>query len=225
MKKFVGGCFVIAVLAGVAVGVALYFGYRAMSPMIDNASAMLQRAKDAAAQSDRLENKSRYTPPSDGTLTEAQVRRFLAVHERTRQTLGARWDELQAQADRIEQQAKQDARELSFADVAAMLGSLGGLIVEARRAHVDALNAEQFSASEYNWVKLRAYEAAGLEAMDGIDWASIEEAIEQGASRIGVRDPKLPDVPKPQVPERNRELAKPHYDELKAWLPLTVLGF
>jgi hypothetical protein len=225
MKKLVAGCLVIAVLVGVAVGVALYFGYRAMSPMIDNASALLQQARDAAAQTDRVENKGRYTPPADATLSDAQVRRFLAVHERTKATLGPRWGELQAQAERIEEQARHDAREVSFADVATMLRSVGGLITEARRAHVDALNAEQFSTSEYNWVKLRAYEAAGLEAVEGIDWAGIQDAIKQGASRIGVRDPQLPDVPRPQIPERNRELVKPHYDELKAWLPLTVLGF
>jgi hypothetical protein len=225
MKKLLAGCLVIAVLAGLVVGMALYFGYRAMSPMIDNASAMLQRAKDAAAQSDRVENKVRYTPPADGTLSEAQVRRLLAVHERTRKTLGARWDELQAEAARLQQQGTQNARDVSLADLAAMLRSAGGLIADARRAHVDALNAEQFSASEYNWVKLRAYEAAGLEAMEGIDWAAIQETIKQGASRVGVHDARLPDVHPPTVPERNRELVKPHYDELKAWLPLTVLGF
>jgi len=225
MKKLLAGCLVIAVLGGVAVGMALFFGYRAMSPVISNASAMLQRVRDLAAASDRMENKSRYTPPADGALTEAQVKRFLAVHERTRKTLGPRWDELSAQADQLGQRAKQDARELTFTEVTSILSAAGGLIVDAQRAHVDAMNAEQFSTSEYNWVKLRAYEAAGLEAVQGVDWSSIGEAIKQGASRVGVRQPELPDVPMPQIPERNRELVKPHYDELKAWLPLTVFGF
>lgn len=225
MKKLLAGCLVIAVLAGVAVGVALYLGYRAVSPVLDHASAFLGQAKDAAAESGRIEDTSRYTPPADGTLTEAQVRRFLAVHERTRKTLGPKWDELRAQADRLEQQARSDRRDLSLGDVTTMLRSVGGLVVDARRAHVDALNGEQFSASEYTWVKLRAYEAAGLEAMEGIDWASIQEAVKQGAAQVGVRDAQIPDVPKPQVPERNRAIVKPHYDELKTWLPLTVLGF
>ena len=222
MKKLAVGCLVVLVIAVVALGVALYFGYRAVSPMIDNATTVLQQAKDAAAQSDRLENRTTYTPPADGELTEAQVRRFLAVHERTRTTLGPKWTDLQAQADRIEQQAKQDARELSFTEIVTMVRSLGSIIVDARQAHVDALNAEQFSASEYTWVKLRAYEAAGLEVVDGIDWSDIQEAVKEGAERVGVPEPS---VPKPEVPERNRELVKPHMDALKAWLPLTVLGF
>jgi len=221
MKKLLAGCLVVLVIAAVALGVALYFGYRAVSPMIDNATTVLQQAKDAAAQSDRVENRATYTPPANGELTEAQVRRFLAVHERTRTTLGPKWADLQAQADRIEQQAKQDARELSFTEIVTMVRALGSIIVDARRAHVDALNAEQFSSSEYTWVKLRAYEAAGLELVEGIDWSDIQEAVKEGAERVGVPEPT---VPKPEVPERNRELVKPHMDALKAWLPLTVLG-
>jgi F0F1-type ATP synthase membrane subunit b/b' len=221
MKKLAAGCLIVAVIGVVSLGVALYFGYRAMSPMIDGAQAVLQQAKDAAEESDRIENKTAYTPPADRELTEAQLRRFLAVHERMRKALGPRWDDLRAQADRIEQQAKQDARELSFTEVVTMVRSLGSVIVDARRAHVDALNAEQFSASEYTWVKLRAYEAAGLEVMEGIDWSAIQDAVKDGAGRIGVPEPT---VPRPEVPERNRELVKPHIEELKAWLPLTVLG-
>ena len=222
MKKLAAGCLVVVLICVVALGVALYFGYRAFSPMIDNAATVLEQAKQAAAQSDRIENQARYTPPSNGELSEAQVRRFLAVHERTRTALGPKWTELQAQADRLQQQAREDARKLSFTEAAAMIRSLGSMIVEARRAHVDALNAEQFSSSEYNWVKLRAYEAAGLELVEGIDWSELQEAIKDGADRVGVREPS---VPKADVPERNRELVKPHLNALQAWLPLTVLGF
>lgn len=222
MKKLAAGCLVLVVLGVVALGAALYFGYRAIRPMIDNAATVLEQAREAAAQSDRLESTTTYVPPADGELTEAQVRRFLAVHERTRNTLGSRWAELQAQADRVSQQAQDDARQLSFTEVATMVRSLGSIIVEARRAHVDALNAEQFSASEYNWVRIRAYEAAGLEVVEGIDWSEIQEALKEGARSVGVAEPT---VPTPDIPARNRELIKPHLDELKAWLPLTALGF
>jgi hypothetical protein len=222
VKRLAAGCLVIVVICVVALAVGLYFGYRAFSPMINNAATVLEQAKAAAAESDRLENKTRYVAPANGELTEAQVRRFLAVHDRMRSTLGPRWSDLQVQADRIQRQAKTDARELSFPEVAAMVRALGSIIVEARRAHVDALNAEQFSWSEYTWVTLRAYEAAGLEAVAGIDWSEIEAAIKDSADRVGVREPR---VPEPDIPERNRELVKPHLAELQAWLPLTMLGF
>jgi hypothetical protein len=222
VKKLAAGCLALVLICVVALGVALYFGYRAFSPMIDNAATVLEQAKQAAALSDRVENQTRYTPPSNGELSEAQLRRFLAVHERTRSALGPKWTELQAQADRLQQQAREDARELSFTEAAAMIRSLGSMIVDARRAHVDALNAEQFSTSEYNWVKLRAYEAAGLELAEGIDWSEIHDAMKDGADRVGIPEPS---VPRPDIPERNRELVKPHMDALQAWLPLTVLGF
>jgi hypothetical protein len=222
VKKLAAGCLVVVVIGVVALGVALYFGYRTFSPMIDGATTVLEQAKAAAAESDRLENKTRYVAPASGELTEAQVRRLLAVHDRTRSSLGPKWAELQTQAYRFQQQAKTDARELSFPELVAMVRSLGSIIVEARRANVDALNAEQFSSSEYTWVTLRAYEAAGLEAVEGIDWSEIQAAIKDGADRVGVREPR---VPEPDIPERNRELVRPHLDALKAWLPLTVLGF
>jgi hypothetical protein len=222
VKKLAAGCLVLVVIGVVALGLALYFGYRTISPMIDNAATVLEQAREAAAQENRLEDTATYTPPADGELTEAQLRRFLAVHERTRTALGVRWAELQAQADRFAEQATDDARQLSFTELATLVRSIGSIIVEARRVHVDALNAERFSAGEYTWVRLRAYEAAGLEVFEGIDWSEIQDALNDGARRVGVREPS---VPKPDVPERNRELVKPHLDALKAWLPLTALGF
>ena len=85
MIKWAAGCLVVIVIAAAALATAGYFGYRAFSPMIDNAQAVLQQARDAAAEDARLENTGAYAPPADGTLTEPQVRRLLAVHARTRQ--------------------------------------------------------------------------------------------------------------------------------------------
>jgi hypothetical protein len=95
-------------------------------------------------------------------------------------------------------------------------------MLDARRAHVDALNAEGFSSSEYAWVRLRAYEAAGIEVASTIDWSTLQDLIKKGSDQAGLPEPT---VPTPDIPERNRELVKPHVDALKAWLPLTVLGF
>ena len=76
MKKLLAGCLVVVLIAVVALGVALYFGYRAVSPMIDDATELLQQAKEAAAESDRLANTTRYEPPANGELSEAQVARL-----------------------------------------------------------------------------------------------------------------------------------------------------
>lgn len=96
------------------------------------------------------------------------------------------------------------------------------MLGEARRAHVDALNAEGFSSSEYAWVRLRAYEAAGIEVASRIDWTALQDLIRKGTDQAGLPEPSMP---VPDVPERNRELVKPHVGALQEWLPLTVLGF
>lgn len=222
MQKLLAGCLVIVVLGTLAVGVALYFGYRAARPMLDNATAWLDQAKEMAAESDRVENKADYQAPVGGELTEAQVRRYLAVHERMRKALGPRWAELQEKGRSLEARAREGGRDLSFSEIGTMLSELRSVLGEARRAHVDALNAEGFSSSEYAWVRLRAYEAAGIEVASRIDWTALQDLIRKGTDQAGLPEPSMP---VPDVPERNRELVKPHVGALQEWLPLTVLGF
>jgi hypothetical protein len=150
------------------------------------------------------------------------VRRLLAVHAHVRQALGPRWSELQTRAMAVESKARQGGGDLSFTEIGAMLSEFGGLLRDARRAHVDALNAEAFSNREYTWVRLRVFEAAGLEVARGIDWSSLEDLIKQGSEQSGV---PVPPVRLPDVPERNRELVKAHIAELKEWMPLALFGF
>jgi hypothetical protein len=221
MRKLFAGCLVVAVLGAVAIGVALYVGYRAARPLVDDATAYLDQARQLAVIGDRLENKTAFAPPASGELSEEQVRRLLAVQKRVRDTFGARWTELEAKAKQLETGAAREPRSPSLTEVTTMLSELGGLLLEGRRAHVDALNVEKFSAAEYSWVRLRVYEAAGLEVAQTIDWTAIEALIKEGAGQAGVEVPRMA---LPEIPARNRALVKPHVDELKAGLPLAVLG-
>jgi hypothetical protein len=222
MKKVLGGCLALVLIGVVALGLALFYGYRAARPMIDNARGMLEQGREMAALSDRVTNKSDYVPPATGELSDAQVRRLLAVHTHVRQALGPRWSELQTRATAVESKARQGGGDLSFTEIGAMLSEFGGLLREARRAHVDALNAEAFSNREYTWVRLRVFEAAGLEVARGIDWSSLEDLIKKGSEQSGV---PVPPVSLPDVPEKNRELVKAHIAELKEWMPLALFGF
>ena len=222
MKKVLAGCLVVVLIGVVAFGIALYFGYRAARPMFDGATAWMQQAKDMAAMPDKVENKAAFEPPASGELTEAQVRRYVAVHDRVRKALGPRWADLEAKARSFEDRAREGGRDLSLSEIGTMLMELRGVLAGAREAHVDALNAEGFSSSEYSWVRLRAYEAAGIEMAGSIDWSALQDLIKKGSDEVGV---PTPSVPTPDIPARNRELVKPHIAGLKEWLPLTVLGF
>ncbi|MDH4066481.1 MAG: hypothetical protein OEW19_18925 [Acidobacteriota bacterium] len=222
MKKLLAGCLAIVVLGAVALGVAAYFGYRAVRPMIDDTTSWVQQAREMAAASDRIANKAGFDAPASGELDEARVQRFLAVQGRVRTAMGPRWAELESRARDFDAKARAGGRDLSFTEVTAMLSELGTVLRDARRAHVDALNAEGFSSSEYSWTRLRVYEAAGIELAEGVDWSALEEMIKQGAEQAGVEPPA---VTLPEIPARNRALVKPHVETLRTWLPLTVLGF
>ncbi len=221
MKKLAIGCLVIALIGTVAIVAAVYFGYRAARPMLESASQYIEQAKAVAEVSDRVVNKTPFPAPADGELTEAQVQRFLSVHERVRATLGPRWSELQARAESIQEKAKGSSRDLSFSELTSVLSDLGGMLLDVRRAQADALNAEGFSLDEYGWVRTRVYAAAGLEVVEAIDWSAAQEMIRKGEDSAGV---PLPEVKLPEVPERNRALVKPHVSQLKEWLPLAFLG-
>lgn len=112
-------------------------------------------------------------------------------------------------------------RELTFTEFTTVLTDLAGIYTEARRAQVDALNVQKFSDGEYTWVRLRVYEAAGMEAASGLDMSKIEDLARQGAMKSNV---KLPDIKKPDIPAANLKLVKPHLATLKEALPLAILG-
>lgn len=223
MRKLLGGCLIVLVLAAIATAAALFFGYRFARPYIDDATSYFDRVRELPAVADRIENKASYSAPENGELTESQVERFLAVQQHVRQTLGSRWSEVEARASAIQEKVKESGRDLSLGELAGVFSDLGGVFLEARAAHVDALNAQKFSAGEYRWVRLRMYEAAGLELAGSLDLSALEDMVRRGAEETGVKVPEvsLPDV---NVPERNRALVKPHAAKLKEWLPLAFLG-
>jgi hypothetical protein len=222
MKKVLGGCLVVVLIGVIAVGLALFYGYRAARPMIDGARDMVQQGREIAALSDGIANKADFVPPADGVLSEQQVQRLFAVQAQVRQTMGPRLAELQSRGQEVERRARDGGRDLSFSELGSMVSGFGTLLRDARRAHVEALNVQGFSNEEYSWVKLRVFEAAGLEVARAIDWSSVGDVIKRGTEQSGV---SVPPVSLPEIPEQNRALVKPHVAELKEWLPLAILGF
>jgi hypothetical protein len=221
VQRLLAGCLVVFLLGVVALGVAGYLGYRAVRPIVDDAASYLDRARELAAMGARLENTSPFSPPASGELTEQQVLRLLSVHDRVRTLLGSRWAEFEAKAKALERRAETEGRPATISEMANVLSEIGTMLVDGRRAHIEALNAEKFSAAEYSWVRLRVYEAAGLELARSIDWAALEATIAESAEQVGV---EVPPVSLPEIPARNRELVKPHIEHLKSWLPLAALG-
>ena len=104
---------------------------------------------------------------------------------------------------------------------------LFGIIAEAKRAQVDALNAQQFSVDEYGWVKHRFYEAAGV-ALTGVDFRELAEQMKDG--NFGALQKKddatamTTDTPGIGIPDANRTLVAPYKEKLNAWMVYGAFG-
>ncbi len=219
MRKILGGCLVVVVIALVAFGVAGFYAYRWAQPMIQSTGDYLDRAREMSLLADRIVNKSPYAPPQSGELTQAQVDRFVAVQTRVREDLGARWSEIESKAAQIGAKSKPSQGELAFSDMVSVFSDLTGIYMDARRAQVAALNIHKFSDAEYVWVRRRVYEAAGVELAGSIDLSKLEHL-----AREGTQNPTLsfPEIPTP--PAANIKLIKPHLTKVKEWVPMAVLG-
>jgi hypothetical protein len=205
----------------IGLGVAVFYAYRMAKPMIDSATNYMAAANEVARLGDLVANKSDYTPPTGGELTAAQVDRFMAVQARVSDELKGRWAEIEAKSEEFRKRSEQGTKEVTLSELRDMLSSIGSIWIEGRRVQVNALNIHKFSEDEYSWVRLRVWEAAGMELAGSIDMSAIEDLARQGAGQANV---ELPEVPPAQVPEANIRLVKPHMAKLKAWMPMAVFG-
>lgn len=221
MKKVLLGCLIVLVIAFIGFGVAGYYAFRWAQPMIQSTGDYLERARQMARLGDRVQNRAPYVPPASGELTSSQVDRFIAVQTRVRDELGTRWAEIETKSAQIRDKTRNNQRELTFAEFTSVLSDISNIYMEARRAQIDALNVHKFSDGEYTWVRNRVYEAAGMEVASGIDMSKIEALARESATKTNV---KLPDIKKPDVPEANIKLIKPHLEKLKESLPIAILG-
>lgn len=174
MKKLVIGCGLGLVLFTVAASAAFYyFVYRPAKTFVGSMAQMGEVAELDAT----VANTQAFAAPTDGALTPAQVTRFVAVQEALHARMGARAAALETKYKDIE--ARRGQGDASLTEVAGAYKDIFGVIAEAKRAQVEALNAQRFSLEEYAWVKARFYEAAGVE-MTGLDFRELAGALKEG---------------------------------------------
>lgn len=205
MKKILAGCLIVLLIAAIGLAAAGFYAYRAMKPVIDNAANYMEKAREVTRLGEEITNKTPFEPPQNDELTQAQVERFIAVQTRVRADMGDKWTQ-------IEQKSK-DLR----GEFATVFSEIANIWVDARKSQVQALNVQKFSEDEYQWVRRRVYEAAGVELAGSIDLSKIESL----AGRNGVT---IPSVDLPKVPEKNIALVKPHVAKIKEWMPMAALG-
>ena len=220
MKKLLVGCLVILVLGAILLGVGGYFLYRAASPVVQNARDYLDRFWQLGELEKQIANQTPFTAPENGELTKEQVERFARVQQHVRGALGQRFNEIDAKYNTMKAEAD-GTEQPSVREAFHALGELAGVLLDARRAQVAALNQERFSSAEYTWVRSRVYQAAGVEATSAIDFQKIAEAARKGT---GIDSIEVPTTPVVNVPAQNRVLVKPHLEQMDEWLPLLFFG-
>lgn len=223
MRKFVAGCLAGVFLLLAAAGVVGWFTWDLIRPIVSTVTEVTEGVKrlgEVTALDDALTTTAPFTPPGNGELTEAQVARFIRVQTTVRTALGARIQRFTDTYRTMGQAPDGTARIPSLPDLLGGVTGLSDVYLDAWRAQVAAMNQDGFSRDEFSWVRLRVYQAAGLDAVR-YDARDLERAFESVARGVQL---EVPAVTLPDAPAVNKALVKPHLELMRQWVPLAVFG-
>lgn len=204
------GCGVVLLLLLVVGGVLTW---NFVGQPLWNVYTAVRDVQNIGALDARLTNRAAFAPPTTGTVSDAQMERYVAVLERTGGAARTRVDDLQRRFEDL------DGRDFAWTDVWRLGDAYGGflrLLVDTKEAQVAALNAEGFSAEEYAWVRAEVLRAAGLPGV-GFGVADFANAFTSGEAP----DARPSTAP---VPAANRELVERYRERLDEVAFLAALG-
>lgn len=202
MGKFLVGCLVVFALLVVGGGTAGYLFF--IKPGLEYASEFARMGEEFEALNDDIVNTGDFSPPNDATVGEAQFRRFLAAQRQMRTRLEGRLEELDAKYEAMKSESGQ--QEMGIKDMIDAHKDLLDLILEAKRAQVEALNAQGFSLAEYAWVRNCVYRAIG----QSVAVAAMAETS--------------PDTMPAEIDTATVEMVTPHREELMEMHALAWFG-
>jgi hypothetical protein len=204
MGKVLVGCLVVVVLVVAGGGAAGYL--LLIKPYTEAVGSAIRVAEEYGQLNDAVENRAPYAAPDDGVVQDVQFERFLAAHRAMRGQLEGTLRELDARYRALEREFEEEGREPGLRELFGAYRDLGELYLTAKRAQVDALNAQRLSLEEYAWIRNQAYAALGQQ----VAIASLE------GQRTG--------APVGQAPVANVELVSPHEQELLEHYVLAWFG-
>jgi hypothetical protein len=203
MKKALGGCLVVGLV--LLVGGATVGWFVVVKPLWQAGSELVEAGKQWAQVAEldaSVRNTSRYSPPAGDRLDAGAVERFITVQAAIEQALGSDWKALEQKYEALNRSFEDEAREPSLQELFGAYSDLSGLILTAKRAQVDALNAIGMSLEEYRYLRVQSYMAAGIALHD--------------ESPLAVEDTAV---------AHNAALLRPHRELLTRTLSTTWLGF
>ncbi|MDX1626681.1 MAG: hypothetical protein R3323_09210 [Wenzhouxiangellaceae bacterium] len=210
MKKFAIGCFAVAVLLAVGgIGIVWYKYGDDISQGVSAVQGFAKIGTEFQELDESIENTNTFTPPADRVLDEQRFDRFLAAHRQMRQALEGRLTALQEKYEALENEMDASGGEAGLGEVAGAYADMANLLLDAKRAQVEALNAHDFSLEEYNWTREQVYRAIG----------------ESVAVAAVAQNPATVSQMNRSVPPETVELVEPYRDELMEGYVLAWWGF
>ena len=213
MKKFLIGCFGLFVVLAIAGSALTYFFV--IKPGMEFAQEFAQLGQEFEQANANIENQSDFIPPANLELTESGLERYLLAQQQIQRRLSERLQELDAKYQALED-AQQGGNQPGIGDIVGAYADIGSLLIEAKRAQVDALNAQDFSLQEYNWTRNQVYRAIG----QPVGFIAIGEdlSLEQlMGNQTQAEQEQL-------VPQSNIDLVEPHREQLMEMLALAWWG-
>ena len=205
MPKVIVGCLVFVVLIVVGGGTAGYF--LVIKPAYDFASEMGSFASEFQTLNEQVPQERDFRPPAGGEVSDAQFQRFLAAQRDMREGMAGRLSELEAQWDSIRTDLDARGRDPGIIELVTAYRDLSGLLLDAKRTQVEALNRHQFSAQEYAWLRNQVFQALGQEV-----------------AVISLGPGALPASHQARVPDSLIEQVSPHREELMEGYVLAWFG-
>jgi hypothetical protein len=184
-KKVLGGCLAVGLLLLVIGGASVFwFVVRPLWQVGSAISDSAQQWQQVAQLEQQVRNRQTFREPAEGRLDTQQVQRFVAVQQQIAERLGGRIEQLDEKYRELKQRQSRDGREPGVQDMFVAYSDLSGLIVEAKRAQVEALNAQGLSLEEYRWVRAQAFFALGLAAQDATPPQLADSALAANAELL-----------------------------------------
>ena len=184
-KKVLGGCLAVGLLLLVVGGASVFwFVLRPLWQVGSAISESAQQWQQVAQLDQQVRNRAAFAPPQDGRLQAAQVERLVAVQGQIAERLGDRIEQLDAKYRELKARQAEDGREPGVQDMFVAYADLANLIVEAKRAQVEALNAQGLSLEEYRWLRGQAFLALGMASQQALPATQADSALAANAELL-----------------------------------------
>ncbi len=210
MRKLAIGCgsvaLVVLLLGG---GAAWWF----LGRPIAAAAASLRDLERIETTYQGVENQRPFQPPQDGVLSDQQIDRWLAVQTTMRASLADTAEQLRARAQELDRPQGDPSPQ----EVVALVRDAAGLVLDAARVQVQALNEAGFSLEEYRWVRDQVLWAAG-HSLAGYDLTALATAAADDRSLPSADGATGP------PPPINVERVAPHLDRIEEALVFAWFG-